>query len=297
MRARRFTLSALLPYGWLLALFLFPFLLIAKLSLSDVALSMPPYSPQLRLGQGLGGLHDFVRALDLETYRRLWTDPLYLRSFLSSLKLAAIATAVLLAIGYPMAMGLARASPRARAVLLPAVIIPFWTSFLIRVYAWIGILKPAGVLSAILAKFGLGPVEVLNTNAAVLIGLTYAYLPFMVLPLYAALEKQDQTLIEAAADLGASRLTGFWRVTFPLSLPAVGAGISLCFIPMVGEFVIPDLLGGSDTLMIGKTIWTDFFANRDWPSASAAAIVLLAILILPILAYQRWQARSAEAVL
>ncbi len=292
-RPRPPPLSALLPYAWLAVLFLFPFLLIAKLSLSDVALSIPPYAPRLDLRQGLSGLAAFVRALDLEAYRRLWTDPLYGQSFLSSLRLAAVATGLLLAIGYPMALGLARASPQARAVLLPAVIVPFWTSFLIRVYAWIGILKPAGVLSGVLGAVGVGPVDLLNTDAAVLIGLVYAYMPFMVLPLYAALEKQDRSLIEAAADLGASRLAAFWRVTFPLSLPAVGAGISLCFIPMVGEFVIPDLLGGSDTLMIGKTIWTDFFANRDWPSASAAAIVLLAILVLPILAYQRWQTRSA----
>jgi len=286
--------TALLPLTWLAVLSLFPFLLIAKLSLSDVGLSMPPYAPQLH---GLSGLGGFLRALDLETYRRLIADPLYLQSLLSSLRLAAIATALLLLIGYPMALGLARASARARAILLPAVIIPFWTSFLIRIYAWIGILKPSGLLSTALGAIGLGPVEILNTNTAVLIGLVYAYLPFMVLPLYAALEKQDRSLIEAAGDLGASPLTAFWRVTFPLSLPAVGAGMSLCFIPMVGEFVIPDLLGGSDTLMIGKTIWTDFFANRDWPSASAAAIVLLAILVIPILAYQRWQTRSAEAVL
>jgi len=193
-----------------------------------------------------------------------------------------------------MALGLARATPRARAVLLPAVIIPFWTSFLIRVYAWIGILKPAGVLSAILAKFGLGPVELLNTNAAVLIGLVYAYLPFMVLPLYASLEKLDWGLLEAASDLGARPLPAFLTVTLPLSLPGIVAGCLLVFIPAVGEFVIPDLLGGSETLMIGQTLWSEFFSNRDWPVASAIAVTLLVLLLAPMLFYERLQKRSLE---
>lgn len=287
--------AAILPYAWLLVFFLFPFFLVAKLSLSETVLAMPPYAPQLDWSGGLDGLGDFIAGLDLDTYARLISDPLYLDSYVSSLGFAAVATVILLLIGYPMAYGMARCSKRAQAILLPAVIIPFWTSFLIRVYAWIAILKPAGVLNAMLGQFGLGPLEILNTNTAVYIGLVYAYLPFMVLPIYAALEKQDESLLEAAGDLGATSFTAFWKVTFPMSRPAAIAGASLCFIPMVGEFVIPDLLGGSQTLMVGKTIWDEFFANRDWPTASAAAVVLLATLIVPILFYQRWQAAAVEA--
>jgi putrescine transport system permease protein len=285
-----------LPYLWLSVFFLLPFLMIAKLSLSDSALSMPPYAPRLDLRAGLAGLRTFVAGLDLETYRRLASDRLYLDSLLSSVRFAGVSTAILLLVGYPLAYGVARSSARTRPMLLAALVVPFWTSFLIRAYAWIGLLKPAGVLSAVFGWVGLPPVEILNTNAAVYIGLVYTYLPFMALPLYAGLEKQDNSLLEAAADLGASPLGVFWRITFPLSLPAVGAGVSLCFIPMLGEFVIPDLLGGSETVMIGKTIWTDFFANRDWPAASAGAVALLAVLLIPMLVYQRWQARAGEAL-
>jgi putrescine transport system permease protein len=175
-----------------------------------------------------------------------------------------------------------------------AVILPFWTSFLIRVYAWIGILKPEGLLNALLGQAGIGPLTILNTQAAVYIGVVYSYLPFMVLPLYAALERLDDTLLEAAADLGAPPWKAFWQVTFPLSIPGVVAGVLLCFIPIVGEFVIPDLLGGPGSLMIGRTIWTEFFADRDWPSAAAVATVLLATLLIPILIYQQQQARALE---
>ena len=297
MRTQRSArLAAALPYAWLAVFFLLPFAFVLKLSFSETALAMPPYAPRLDWTHGIAGLRDFLAGLDLETYRRLVSDRLYLISFLSSLRFAAVATAMLLLVGYPIAYGMARCSAKARPILLLAVVVPFWTSFLIRIYAWIGILKPAGLLSAFVRIFGAPPVKILNTDVAVYIGLVYAYLPFMVLPLYAALEKQDESLLEAAADLGASPLRAFWTITFPLSLPAVAAGVSLCFIPMVGEFVIPDLLGGSDTLMVGRTIWTDFFANRDWPSASAAAIALLAILMLPIMVYQRWQDRAAAAL-
>ena len=288
---RRPDLAALAPFLWLAAFFLFPFLLVAKLSLSDTVLAMPPYAPQIDWSAGLDGIAAFVAALDLETYGRLTTDDLYLAAYLSSLKFAGVATALLLIIGYPMAYGMSRFGPEARQALLMAVILPFWTSFLIRVYAWIAVLKPQGLLNSLLAQVGLGPLNLLNTDAAVYIGLVYAYLPFMVLPLYAVLERQDQSLLEAAADLGCTPTQTFWRVTFPLSLPGVGAGALLCFIPMVGEFVIPDLLGGSSSLMLGKTIWTEFFANRDWPAASAVAIVMLATLVIPILLYQRQQGR------
>lgn len=283
--------AVLAPYLWLLVFFLFPFALVFKLSLSDVALAVPPYTPRL---DGAASLRDFIGALDIETYRRFGSDRLYLAAYLSSLKFAAIATGVLLLIGYPMAYGMARCSARARRLLVLAVVLPFCTSFLIRVYAWIAILRPAGLLNAALAPLGLPALNILNTDTAVYVGLVYAYLPFMVLPLYAALEKQDHTLLEAAADLGCPPWLAFWRVTLPLSLPGVAAGCLLCFVPMVGEFVIPDLLGGSGTLMIGKTIWDEFFANRDWPAASAAAIVLLATMVVPIVLYQHRQTRIAR---
>lgn len=292
---RRISLASLAPLLWLTLFFALPFALVAKLSLSDQALAIPPYAPQVDWSKGAAGLQTFLAALDFEAYARMASDQLYLAAYLSSLKFAAIATALLLAIGYPIAYGMSRFGPAARQALLMAVILPFWTSFLIRIYAWIAILKPAGLLNLLLGKLGIAPLALLNTETAVYIGLVYAYLPFMVLPLYAVLERQDATLLEAAADLGATPLQAFWRVTFPMSLPGVGAGALLCFIPMVGEFVIPDLLGGSETLMLGRTIWTEFFANRDWPAASAVAIVLLATLVLPIVLYQRQQARMLEA--
>ncbi|MDO9249473.1 MAG: ABC transporter permease subunit [Phenylobacterium sp.] len=288
-------LAALAPLLWLGVFFLFPFFLVAKLSLSDTALAMPPYAPRVDWSAGIEGVRAFFAALDFETYARLTSDSLYVASYLSSLKFAAVATGLLLIIGYPIAYGMSRFPPSQRLALLMAVILPFWTSFLIRVYAWIALLKPQGLLNAGLAQVGLGPLNILNTDTAVYIGLVYAYLPFMVLPLYAVLEKQDQSQLEAAADLGCTPSQAFWRVTFPLSLPGVGAGALLCFIPMVGEFVIPDLLGGSGTLMLGKTIWTEFFANRDWPAASAVAIVLLATLVIPIVLYQRQQQKMIEA--
>ena len=283
-----------LPYAWLAVFFALPFLLVAKLSLSHTVLAMPPYAPQLDGSKGLAGVGAFVHALNLDTYVRLTRDRLYIVAYLSSLRFDAIATAILLAIGYPIAYGMSRFGPGARQALLMAVILPFWTSFLIRIYAWIAILKPAGFLNQALAVLHIAPLSLLNTDAAVVIGLVYAYLPFMVLPLYAVLERQDESLIEAAQDLGCTPLQAFWRVTFPLSWPGVAAGALLCFIPMVGEFVIPDLLGGSDTLMLGRIIWTEFFADRDWPAASAVAIVLLGTLLIPIALFQRQQAPLLE---
>ena len=294
-RRDRSGLAALAPFLWLGVFFLFPFLLVAKLSLSETALSIPPYAPRLDWSQGWAGLQAFLQGLDLEAYARLPADRLYVVAYLSSLKFAAVATLILLLLGYPLAYAMARCTPAVRQALLMAVILPFWTSFLIRVYALIGILKPEGLLNVALRALGLPGVSILNTDTAVYIGLVYAYLPFMVLPLYAVLERQQHDLLEAAADLGCTPLESFWRVTFPLSLPGVAAGSLLCFIPMVGEFVIPDLLGGSGTLMLGKTIWTEFFANRDWPAASAVAIVLLFTLAIPIVFYQRQQARLMEA--
>lgn len=291
---RRLSLAALAPYAWLLAFFALPFALVVKLSLSDTVLAIPPYAPRLDWSKGLDGVAAFTKALDFETYVRLARDDLYLAAYLSSLRLAALGTLLLALVGYPIAYGMSRCSPDARRLLVGAIILPFWTSFLIRIYAWIAILKPAGFLNLLLGGLGLAPLSILNSETGVLIGLVYAYLPFMVLPLYAVLERQDETLLEAAEDLGATPLAAFWRVTFPLSLPGLAAGALLCFIPMVGEFVIPDLLGGSETLMLGKTIWTEFFANRDWPAASAVAIVLLLTLLGPLALYQRQQSRMLQ---
>lgn len=291
MKRNRTGLAALAPMLWLAVFFIVPFSLVAKLSLSDTALTMPPYVPQIDWTLGLTGLQDVLGDLDGETYVRLTQDRLYLDAYVSSLRLAAMGTGLLLLIGYPIAYGISRCPPAIRQALVMAVILPFWTSFLIRIYAWIAILKPAGILNTVLGALGLPGIDILNTETAVLLGLVYAYLPFMVLPLYAVLERQDQSLIEAAQDLGSTPLSAFWRITFPLSLPGAAAGALLCFIPMAGEFVIPDLLGGSETLMLGRVIWTEFFSNRDWPAASAVAIVLLATLVIPILLFERQQAK------
>lgn len=286
--------AALIPALWLGIFFAFPFLLVLKLSLSDSALAMPPYAPQIDWAGGMEGLKRFFGALDFDMYRRLTEDRLYLDAYVSSLQFAATGTILALLVGYPMAYGMAKCKPGVRSVLLMLVILPFWTSFLIRVYAWVGILKPEGLLNAFLKLLGMEPHTLLYTPAAVQIGLVYSYLPFMVLPLYAALERLDHTLLEAAADLGSPPWKSFWQVTWPLSIPGVIAGCLLCFIPMVGEFVIPDLLGGPGSLMIGRSIWMEFFANRDWPFASAVAIILLITLVLPIVLYQRQQARALE---
>ncbi|WP_117190900.1 ABC transporter permease subunit [Rhizobium terrae] len=282
------------PYLWLLLFFAAPFLIIFKISLSDTAIAMPPYTP---LFQGFGALGDFVSNLDFENYLFLTDDPLYINAYLSSLRIAVISTFLLLLIGYPMALAMARAPTSLRPTLVMLVILPFWTSFLIRVYAWIGILKPDGLLTLFLQTIGImGPddqVQIFRTDYAVFIGIVYSYLPFMVLPLYSALEKMDNTLLEAASDLGCPPWKAFWKITFPLSLPGVIAGSMICFIPITGEFVIPDLLGGADTLMIGKTLWTEFFGNRDWPLASAVAVILLLALVIPIVIFQNQQKKVA----
>jgi putrescine transport system permease protein len=287
-----------LPVFWLGLFFLVPFLIIFRMSLSDPAAAQPPYKPLVDWSQGWDGLKAFYEALDFENYITVLTDGLYSSAFLTSLRIAALGTVLTLLVGYPIALAMARAGRRWRPFLIALVILPFWTSFLIRVYAWIAILKQEGLLNHLLMTAGLisAPLDILNTEIAVQIGIVYSYLPFMVLPLYAVLEKHDQTLIEAAADLGCPPGKAFWQVTFPLSFPGIVGGCALVFIPVMGEFIIPDLLGGSDTLMVGRLVWTEFFNNRDWPMASAIAMVLLAILAVPIIYGQRRAARQAAGL-
>jgi putrescine transport system permease protein len=270
-----------LPYAWLVVFFLLPFALVLAIALGTNA---PDSAPPVELG------------FSLQNFTLLFTDDLYVAAWLSSLRIAATATVITLLLGYPMAYAIARATPRRRPQLLMLVILPFWTSFLIRVYAWMGLLAENGILNQFLRWSGLAsdPGTILGTEWAVQLGIVYAYLPFMVLPLYASLEKLDTSLLEAAADLGARPFAAFLTVTLPLSLPGIVAGCLLVFIPAVGEFVIPDLLGGTDTLMIGKVLWDEFFTNADWPLASAVAICLLVLLVGPIVLFQRQQAKSLE---
>ncbi|MGI3169621.1 ABC transporter permease subunit [Pseudooceanicola sp. C21-150M6] len=293
---RRLILIAI-PYVWLLLLFLIPFLIVVKISLSDVALARPPYFPQLDLSAGWTGIKEFFQELDFENFTFLASDSLYWKAYLSSLKIAVISTFLTLLVGFPVAYGMARAPEEWRATLMMLVILPFWTSFLIRVYAWMGILSQSGLLNTFLLWLGVidQPLIILNTDIAVYIGIVYTYLPFMILPIYAALEKLDGSLLEAAEDLGCSRTSAFWLVTVPLSKQGVIAGCFLVFIPAIGEFVIPSLLGGSQTLMIGKVLYEEFFSNRDWPVASAVAVILLLILIIPIVLFQRNEQKQREA--
>jgi putrescine transport system permease protein len=279
------------PYAWLLFFFLAPFALVLKISLSQSALSQPPYTPILDWSDDVRSLIEKLASLSFESFSGLFSDSLYIDSYVASVLIATIATVLTLFIAYPFALAIARSPPRVRPILLGLAIAPFWTSFLIRVYAWIAILKDEGLLNRFLISMRLidAPLGLFATNTAVVIGIVYSYLPFMLLPLYAAIEAQDPVLREAAADLGASPWRAFLRVTLPLSMRGIVAGSLLVFIPAVGEFVIPDLLGGSDTLMIGRTLWNDFFVNRDWPTASAAAIVLLILLVGPLLIYERLQ--------
>ncbi|AKS46006.1 putrescine transport system permease protein [Octadecabacter temperatus] len=365
MKFRRLLLISI-PYTWLLIFFLVPFGIVLKISVSDPAVAIPPYTPTLK-----DGFWQMLSGLDLENYAFIgagavfalfvgivlsiamfqivypWVlralipedkhgifysavaalatlavalvnvaliaallsflfpvlkafvdipDFLYFAAYLSSLKIAIISTFLTLLIGYPIAYAMARAAEHWRPTLLMLVILPFWTSFLIRVYAWIGILSTEGYLNQFLLGVGIigEPLAILNTPVAVYIGIVYTYLPFMVLPIYAALEKMDDSLVEAAEDLGCSALSAFWLVTAPLSKPGVIAGCFLVFIPTLGEFVIPSLLGGSNTVMIGKVLWEEFFNNRDWPVASAVAVILLLILIIPIVLFQRNQEEAEQ---
>jgi len=270
-----------LPFLWLGLFFLLPCLLVLAIALGTNA---PDSVPPVELG------------LSFKSFALLFSDDLYLAAWLSSIRIAATSTLVALLLGYPMAYAIARAAPNRRPLLLMLVVLPFWTSFLIRIYAWMGLLADNGLIEQFLRWTGLAtnPGTILGTEWAVHLGIAYAYLPFMVLPLYATLEKLDDSLLEAAADLGARPLAAFLTVTLPLSLPGIVAGCLLVFIPAVGEFVIPDLLGGTDTLMIGKVLWDEFFTNGDWPLASAVAVCLLVLLVGPIALFQRNQARSLE---
>ena len=284
-----------LPYLWLFLFFLVPFAIVLKLSLSEVAMAQPPYLPLAELLEDAGYYYLQIR-LNLSNFLLIVQDSLYVRAYLTSLQIAAISTLLTLVVGFPIAYGMARAPERWRPTLLMLVILPFWTSFLIRVYAWIGILKNEGLLNNLLLSLGLisQPLVILQTVIAVYIGIVYSYLPFMILPIYANLEKHDPTLLEAAVDLGCTPAAAFWKVTVPLAIPGIIAGCFLVFIPAVGEFVIPDLLGGSDTLMIGKVLWTEFFNNRDWPLASAVAVLLILVLVVPIALFQRQQGQRIE---
>ncbi len=279
-----------LPYVWLALFFLLPFLIVFKISFSEVRLAMPPYAPLFEwVGQNAIDIK-----LNLGNYLFLLRDGLYLSSYLYSMKVAAISTLLCLMLAYPMAYAIARATPTMRNLYLMLIILPFWTSFLLRVYAWIGLLKNNGVINNTLMALGVidQPITMMQTDFAVYIGIVYSYLPFMILPLYANLEKHDFTLLEAAFDLGARPVTSFLRITLPLSIPGIVAGSLLVFIPAVGEYVIPSLLGRSDQLMIGRVLSDEFFANRDWPVASAVAIAMLLLLMVPIMIFQRYQARE-----
>ncbi len=282
------TLVIAVPMVWLLVFFLIPFLVVLKISVAEPLIARPPYSPLFVNGT--------IKAT-FSNYAYLWQDALYINAYLSSIKIAFFATVLALLIGYPMAYYIARSVEPKRSLLLLLIVLPFWTSFLLRVYAWIGILKTKGILNLILMKIGIisEPLIIMQTDIAVYIGIVYTYLPFMILPLYANLVKLDHTFLEASADLGARPFTTFIKITLPLSLPGIIAGSMLVFIPAIGEFVIPALLGGPDTLMIGKILWSEFFSNRDWPVASAVAIAMLVLLVIPIMLLRMAEAKQGGA--
>ena len=289
-------LAAIAPYLWMALFFLVPFGFVLKIALSQTAIAQPPYVPVFDVAAGWSTFKTALSALSFDNFRLLASDDLYVLSYLRSLVVALVSTAILLAIGYPVAYGMSRLPQRWQPMAMMLVIVPFWTSFLIRIYSWINVLQHDGLLNKTLLALGIidKPLAWLATDSAMYLGIVYSYFPFMILPLYATLSKLDDTLLEAAADLGCSRLKAFWLVTFPLSWPAVGAGVLLCFIPIVGEFVIPDLLAGSDRMMIGQTLWLEFFTNKDWPVASAIAVVLLVVLLVPLLIYEKLQRRHLE---
>lgn len=279
------------PFFWLFLFFLLPFFIVLKISFAEADVAIPPYTEIYSWAD-----NQLSILLNLGNYVLLGEDELYISAYLGSLKMAFISTLLCLLLGYPMAYAIARASKEAQTVLLLLIMMPTWTAILIRVYAWMGILSNNGLLNGFLQGIGLidQPLQILNTNLAVYIGVVYSYLPFMILPLFANLVKHDQSLLEAASDLGSSTFNSFWKITVPLSKNGIIAGCMLVFIPVVGEFVIPELLGGPETLMIGKVLWQEFFNNRDWPVASALAVVMLAILIVPILLFNRSQAKEME---
>jgi putrescine transport system permease protein len=285
-------LTLALPYLWLGLFFLAPLLVLLKISLAEAVLELPPYTALLEWTEQA----QLNIRLNFANYLTLFDDSLYLAAYANSLRVAGISTGLCLLLGYPMAYVIARARPTRRLALLLLIILPFWTSFLLRVYAWIGILKDNGPINALLQTLGLidAPLPLLYSDFAVYLGILYSYLPFMVLPLYANLARLDLSLLEAAADLGCRPARAFFSITLPLSLPGVVAGSLLVFIPAMGEFVIPDLLGGPDTLMIGKVLWTEFFSNRDWPVAAAVAVAMLLVLVIPVLILERTRESSAE---
>ena len=277
-----------IPYFWLLLFFLAPFVIILKISIADPVIAQPPFTPTF---DAQGHL-----SVTIDNFLFLLTDKLYAVTYLKSVLLAFAATVLCLALGFPMAYGIARSGSQTRNLLLLLIVLPFWISFLLRVYAWMGLLNNYGVINSLLMWLGLidHPIAIMYTDYAIFIGLTYSYLPFMILPLYATLERMDLDLIDAALDLGATRTQAFWDVTWPLARPGVIAGCLLVFIPAMGEYVIPYLLGGPESLLIGRVLFDEFFANRDWPLASAVAIVLLLLLVVPMVWLQRNQAREAE---
>ena len=269
------------PYLWLLVFFALPFAIILKISLADPVMAQPPYS----------------QTASLDNFVFLLNDKLYATTYLRSILMAGAATLLCLLLGFPMAYGIARSRPEVRSLLLLLIVLPFWISFLLRVYAWMGLMNNYGVINNLLMWLGVTeqPIQIMYTDFAIFVGLTDSYLPFMILPLYATLERMDLDLVDAALDLGASRTQAFWDVTWPLSRAGVIAGCLLVFIPAMGEYVIPYLLGGPEAMMIGRVLFDEFFFNRDWPLASAVAIMLLLILVVPIVMLQKNQAREAEA--
>lgn len=285
---QRFAIT--IPYIWLFIFFLAPFLIVLKISLADPVIAQPPFTPAFDDGGNL--------QVTTDNFRFLFTDKLYAITYLKSVLIAATATLMCLTLGFPIAYGIARADPATRSILLLLIVLPFWISFLLRVYAWMGLLNNYGVINNFLMWIGIidQPIQFMYTDFAVFIGLTYSYLPFMILPLYATLERMDLDLIEAAQDLGASRTRAFWDITVPLAKPGIIAGCMLVFIPAIGEYVIPYLLGGPESLLIGRVLFDEFFVNRDWPLASAVAIVLLLLLVVPIVILQRNQAKNSEHV-
>lgn len=286
------TLVIWTPFFWLLIFFLAPFFIVTKISLAELVIASPPFSNMV---QWVDGSVVTIR-LVFDNFIYIFEDPLYARTYANSIKIASISTVICLLIGYPIAYGIIRSGPVAKPILLFAIILPFWTSFLLRVYAWMGLLADQGSINSLLISLGLieTPIQMLYTEFAVYVGIVYTYLPFMILPLYANMEKLDDTLNEAAADLGSGPINTFFKITLPLTAPGIIAGSLLVFIPATGEYVIPDLLGGGNVQMIGRLLYNEFARNVDWPVASAVAIVLLLLLVLPMAIYQHYQAKSAE---
>ncbi len=284
------TIVIIIPFVWLLIFFLAPFFIIAKISLAEIAIASPPFTKMVEWTES--GIVTIRVIFDNFTY--IFDDPLYASTYINSLKISVISTVLCLLLGYPIAYGIVRSGPVAKKLLLFAIILPFWTSFLLRVYAWMGLLADKGTINNLLISIGLidEPIRMLYTEFAVFIGIVYTYLPFMILPLYANMEKLDSSLNEAAADLGAGPITTFFRVTLPLTIPGIIAGSLLVFIPTTGEYVIPDLLGGGNVQLIGRLLYNEFTRNADWPVACAVAIVLLLLLVLPMAIYQHYQAKA-----